>query len=131
MHDCASILDSVAKGTDSVAKETCFSHGASLHRLSFSSMIITLVVCSHCVGHGFKTDVYLNMECTYTTYFRHGEATPIVCCASTSLPRESVFSFSCCNCLLWPCLKEERELPTLLYIMYKLFEKESAKSKYR
>ena len=34
-----------------------------------------------------------------------------------SLPRESVFSFSC---LLWPCLEEERgrrELPTLVDIM--------------
>ena len=40
MHDCASILDSIAKGT------SCFhyfSHGASLHRHSFSRMIFTLV----------------------------------------------------------------------------------------
>ena len=39
-HDCASILDSIAKGT------SCFhyfSHGASLHRHSFSRMIFTLV----------------------------------------------------------------------------------------
>ena len=36
MHDCASILDSIAKGT------SCFhyfSHGASLHRHSFSKML--------------------------------------------------------------------------------------------
>ena len=34
--------------------------------------------------------------------------------------RERVLSFSCCNCLLWPCLEEERGrvvLPTQLYIM--------------
>ena len=40
-HDCASILDSIAKGT------SCFhyfSHGASLHRHSFSRMIFTLVI---------------------------------------------------------------------------------------
>ena len=39
-HDCASILDSSAKGT------SCFyyfSHGASLHPHSFSRMIFTLV----------------------------------------------------------------------------------------
>ena len=39
-HDCASILDSIAKGT------SCFhyfSHGTSLHRHSFSRMIFTLV----------------------------------------------------------------------------------------
>ena len=39
-HDCASILDSIAKGT------SCFyyfSHGASLHHHSFSRMIFTLV----------------------------------------------------------------------------------------
>ena len=39
-HDCASILDSIAKET------SCFhyfSHGASLHRHSFSRMIFTLV----------------------------------------------------------------------------------------
>ena len=38
--DCASILDSIAKGT------SCFhyfSHGTSLHRHSFSRMIFTLV----------------------------------------------------------------------------------------
>ena len=41
MHDCASILDSIAKGT------SCFhyfSHGASLHPHSFSRMIFTLVL---------------------------------------------------------------------------------------
>ena len=40
MHDCASILNSIAKGT------SCFhyfSHGASLHRHSFSRMMFTLV----------------------------------------------------------------------------------------
>ena len=40
-HDCASILDSIAKGT------SCFhyfSHGTSLHRHSFSRMIFTLVI---------------------------------------------------------------------------------------
>ena len=40
MHDCASILDSSAKGT------SCFyyfSHGASLHPHSFSRMIFSLV----------------------------------------------------------------------------------------
>ena len=40
-HDCASILDSIAKGT------SCFhyfSHGTSLHCHSFSRMIFTLVV---------------------------------------------------------------------------------------
>ena len=40
-HDCASILDSIAKGT------SCFhyfSHGASLHRHSFSRMIFTPVI---------------------------------------------------------------------------------------
>ena len=48
-----------------------------------------------------------------------------------------MFSFSCCNCLLWPCLEEERgriELPTPVYTfyhLYKYFEKGSAKSKYR
>ena len=39
MHDCASILDSIAK------KTSCFhyfSHGASLHHCSFSRMIFTL-----------------------------------------------------------------------------------------
>ena len=39
-HDCASILDSIAK------KTSCFhyfSHGASLHHCSFSRMIFTLV----------------------------------------------------------------------------------------
>ena len=38
-HDCASILDSIAKGT------SCFHyvlHGASLHRHSFSGMILHL-----------------------------------------------------------------------------------------
>ena len=33
-HDCASIFDSIAKGT------SYFSHGASLHRHSLSGMIV-------------------------------------------------------------------------------------------
>ena len=40
MHDCASILDSIAK------KTSCFhhfSHGASLHHCSFSRMIFTRI----------------------------------------------------------------------------------------
>ena len=40
MHDCASILDSIAKKTSCFH---CFSHGASLHHCSFSRMIFTLV----------------------------------------------------------------------------------------
>ena len=39
-HDCASILDSIAKGT---SYSHYFSHGASLHHLTFSGMIFTLV----------------------------------------------------------------------------------------
>ena len=64
---------------------------------------------------------------------RHGEAAPIVS-AQAQVCRESMFSLSCCNFLLWPCLEEERwriELPTPVYILYKYFEKGSAKSKYR
>ena len=40
-HDCASILDSIAKRT------SCFhhySHGASLHHCSFSRVVFTLVL---------------------------------------------------------------------------------------
>ena len=40
-HDCASILDSIAKGTSYFHY---FSHGTSLHRHSFSRMIFTLVI---------------------------------------------------------------------------------------
>ena len=39
-HDCASILDSIAKGTSC---SHYFLHGASLHPHSFSRMIFTLV----------------------------------------------------------------------------------------
>ena len=44
MHDCASILDSIAK------KTSCshyFMHGASLHHLTFSRMIFTLVAYTY------------------------------------------------------------------------------------
>ena len=37
MHNCASILDSIAK------KTYCFLHGASLHHCSFSRMIFTRI----------------------------------------------------------------------------------------
>ena len=40
MHDCASILDSIAKG---IACFHDFSHGASLHPCSFNGMIFALV----------------------------------------------------------------------------------------
>ena len=40
MHDCASILDSIAKRTSC---SHCFSHGTSLHQHLFSRMIFTLV----------------------------------------------------------------------------------------
>ena len=52
-HDCASILDSIAKGT------SCFhyfSHGASLHRHSFSRMIFTLVM------HGLRLFFTLKLK---------------------------------------------------------------------
>ena len=29
-------------------------------------------------------------------------------CLAASVSRGRVLSFSCCNCLLWPCLEEER-----------------------
>ena len=53
-HDCASILDSIAKGT------SCFhyfSHGASLHPHSFSRMIFTLalLVCMQIHTHVLAT----------------------------------------------------------------------------
>ena len=54
---------------------------------------------------------------------------PLCATQAQGFPGEGVFSFSCCSCLLWPCLEEERgriELPMLVYI-----EKGSTKSKYR
>ena len=69
-HDCASILDSIAKGT------SCFhyfSHGASLHRHSFSRMIFTLVsdwVAYHArslIRTGLKPNknYHKNLQCMY------------------------------------------------------------------
>ena len=49
-HDCASILDSIAKGT------FCFHyflHDASLHRHSLSGMIFTLVQCSYSYSYSY------------------------------------------------------------------------------
>ena len=53
MHDCASILDSIAK---EIACFHYFSHGASLHHCSFSRMIFTLVRCigRNTVGYSRK-----------------------------------------------------------------------------
>ena len=54
-HDCASILDSIAKGT------SCFhyfSHGTSLHHHSFSRMIFTLVYIDALhLCHGYSSSV--------------------------------------------------------------------------
>ena len=58
-HDCASILDSIAKGT------SCFhyfSHGTSLHRHSFSRMIFTLLIIY----------MYMHaMTCFYVKMYMH------------------------------------------------------------
>ena len=57
-HDCASILDSIAKGT------YCFhyfSHGASLHRHSFSRMIFTLVY--NCMGERSEPALLSCLQC--------------------------------------------------------------------
>ena len=40
MHDCASILDNIAKKTSC---SHCFSHGTSLHQHSFSRMIFSRI----------------------------------------------------------------------------------------
>ena len=62
-HDCASILDSIAKGT------FCFyyfSHGAALHRHSFSRMIFTLVLLyytHHVIPCIYRTSIYSTYTC--------------------------------------------------------------------
>ena len=54
-HYCVSILDSIAKGTSCYY----FSHGASLHRHSFSRMLFTLVyIIDDCFGSAVKVTIY-------------------------------------------------------------------------
>ena len=52
------------------------------------------IVCSRSVDCGFRTEVYVTVECTYLKYLLGGEAAllyyVIGMCVAVSLPRESV-----------------------------------------
>ena len=71
MHDCASILDSIAKGIPCFHD---FSHGASLHPYSFNGMIFCTYFSWFAYGSRINTATHMHTCVALRRYFSKMES---------------------------------------------------------